>query len=444
MAKIVEKFTELQNFVLKDIWKMDLNNANKKKRTSFNALKIIIITVRGFLENGCSIRSSALTFFTLLSVVPIIALAFAIAKGFGLEEMVENLIKSTFEAQPELAEYLMSFSSSMLENTKGGVIAGIGVVMLLYSVFKLLSNIEESFNYMWNIKSSRPILRKVTDYVTIMIFTPILMIISSSATFFLSSQLHNLFSEYFSPILNLIMKIVPCFLMTIVFTILYLIMPNTKVDIKAAAISGLLTGIIFQVWQWIFVTFQMGAAEYGAVYGSFAALPLFLVWLQTSWIVVLLGCQLTYSIQNVGNYATEYYAGNISMGLQKKIAVLIMSKIIENFQKQGKPKNALEWSEEMKISNKMFLYISGRLQETGLLAEIRDDSNPHPTYIPAIDINDISISTIYERFENLGQDKDFPVKISSDFNKIDELCKQQEKDFSKILEKFPLAKKIEK
>ena len=277
MVSIKDKISEIQKFINRDIWKAESEGLSKTRRRSYGILKILIISVKGFIEDGCSVRASALTFFTLLSVVPIIALAFAIAKGFGLEELVERVIKDTFQAQPDLAGYLISFSSSMLENTKGGLIAGIGVVMLLYSVFKLLSNIEEAFNFMWNIRVGRPLLRKVTDYVTIMIFTPILLIISSSATFFLTSQLDNMFSSLFSPFLNVIIKILPWVLMSVVFTILYLIMPNTRVEIMPSLISGVVTGCIFQIWQWIFVTFQMGAAEYGAIYGSFAALPLFLV-----------------------------------------------------------------------------------------------------------------------------------------------------------------------
>jgi membrane protein len=223
MANIGDKLTKWQKFLLKDIWKMETNDFSKSKRHTYSILKIIIIAVKGFIENGCSVRASALTYFSLLSVVPILALAFAIAKGFGLEQLVERFIMNTFATSPDTANYLISFSSSMLEDTKGGVIAGVGIVMLMYSVFKLLSSIEEAFNYMWNIKKNRPLLRKVTDYITIMIFAPIMLIVASSATFFLRSQLHDTFSGYLSPVSEIIMKLLPWILMTIVFTLIYLI-----------------------------------------------------------------------------------------------------------------------------------------------------------------------------------------------------------------------------
>ena len=198
MAKLIDKYNAAKDFVVKDIWRADMDNMSTRKRSAFNILKILIIAVRGFIENGCAVRASALTYFTLLSSVPVVALAFALAKGFGLEDFVVNVIKDSFAANPETADYLISFSSSMLENAKGGLIAGIGVIMLLYSVFELLSHVEEAFNFMWNIKKNRPILRKVTDYMTIMVFSPILIITASSATFFIRAKLGDYFADYLS------------------------------------------------------------------------------------------------------------------------------------------------------------------------------------------------------------------------------------------------------
>lgn len=426
MAKIGEKISELQAFVTKDIWSVDTDSMSKRKRNSYGILKIIIISVKGFIDDKCSVRASALTYFTLLSVVPIIALAFAIAKGFGLEQMVEDLTKQTFEGNSELADYFISFSSSMLENTKGGLIAGIGVVMLMYSVFKLLDNVEAAFNHLWQIKNSRTMLRKVTDYITIMIFAPILMIIASSTTIFIQTQVSESISETLSPLSSALLKIIPWLLMAIVFSLIYLIMPNTKVSIKAAVVSGSVTGIIFQIWQWIFVTFQVGASGYGAIYGSFAALPLFLMWVQTSWIIVLIGCKITYSVQNVSHYATENTAGKLSPRQQKRVALYIMTKIIDNFVRQQKPKDSAEWSEELNMSQKMFLYIGQKLHDVGLLAEIKDDKNGNPTYIPSVDINTITVATIYEKLDSLGEDSNFPLNIGDKYNQLSQLATKLE------------------
>ena len=435
MAKLIDKYNAAKNFVVKDIWRADMDNMSNRKRSAFHILKILIIAVRGFIENGCAVRASALTYFTLLSSVPVVALAFALAKGFGLENIVTDLIRDSFAANPETANYLIQFSSTMLEETKGGLIAGIGVIMLLYSVFELLSHIEEAFNFMWNIKKNRPILRKVTDYMTIMVFSPILIITASSATFFVRAKLGDYFTDYLSPLLTLIIKVLPYILMVIVFTLVYLIMPNTKVNFKSAISAGVMTGIVFQVWQWAYVAFQVGVSEYGAVYGSFAALPLFLVWLQVSWIIVLLGCEVAYSVQNVNNYSTELSAGNISPRLMKRVSMLLMTKIIKNFADSNPPKDALTWSEELKISQKLFLHVAQRLQDVGLLAELRNDGGGSPIYIPAMDISKISVDTICSRIEAYGEDDNFPLQMIGDMKRIDKLAVEKEEKMREEMRK---------
>ncbi|MBQ1698650.1 MAG: YihY/virulence factor BrkB family protein [Bacteroidales bacterium] len=435
MAKLIDKYNAAKNFVVKDIWRADMDNMSNRKRSAFHILKILIIAVRGFIENGCAVRASALTYFTLLSSVPVVALAFALAKGFGLENIVTDLIRDSFAANPETANYLIQFSSTMLEETKGGLIAGIGVIMLLYSVFELLSHIEEAFNFMWNIKKNRPILRKVTDYMTIMVFSPILIITASSATFFVRAKLGDYFTDYLSPLLTVIIKVLPYILMVIVFTLVYLIMPNTKVNFKSAISAGVMTGIVFQVWQWAYVAFQVGVSEYGAVYGSFAALPLFLVWLQVSWIIVLLGCEVAYSVQNVNNYSTELSAGNISPRLMKRVSMLLMTKIIKNFADSNPPKDALTWSEELKISQKLFLHVAQRLQDVGLLAELRNDGGGSPIYIPAMDISKISVDTICSRIEAYGEDDNFPLQMIGDMKRIDKLAVEKEEKMREEMRK---------
>ncbi|MCQ2975564.1 MAG: YihY/virulence factor BrkB family protein [Bacteroidales bacterium] len=424
MIDFSKKYEEAKTFVTKGIWKKDTTVLGKLKHKMYEVLKIIIIATKGFSENKCSVNASALTFFTLLSIVPVVALAFAIAKGFGLENLLTRVIQNGFGANSEIGDYLIQFSTSMLDNTKGGLIAGIGVVMLLYAVFKLLSNIEEAFNYLWDIKESRSIVKKVTDYVSIMIFAPILLLTAASATIFLRTHLQEVFSGYLTPFLNIIIGFVPFILMWITFTLLYLIMPNTKVKVKSALFAGIFTGTIFQIWQWIFVTFQVGVSSYGAVYGSFAALPLFLTWLQTSWMIVLVGCEIAYSIQIVSRYSMEHAVSDVSSRLEKRIAVLIMTKIVKNFAEGKKPKDAAQWADEIKISQRFFTYIAQKLVDVNLLAEIKTERNDLRIFIPSTDINTISINTVCEKLDCLGNDDDFIVSKSPELDIIDQECQK--------------------
>lgn len=305
-------------------------------------------------------------------------------------------------------------------DTKGGLIAGIGVVMLLYAVFKLLNNIEESFNFLWDIHESRSITKKITDYVAIMIFAPILLLMGASATIFVKTQLQNMLSGYLTPLFT----IVPYVLMWITFTLLYLIMPNTKVKIKAALVAGIITGTVFQIWQWIYVTFQVGVSNYGAIYGSFAALPLFLTWLQTSWMIVLVGCEIAYSVQIVSKYSMEHGVDDVSLKLEKRIAVLIMTRIVKNFADGNPPKDAAEWADELKISQRFFTHVAQKLVDVNLLAEIKTDQHDKRIFIPAMDINTISMHTVYEKLENRGNDEDFNITKNPVLEKIDRECRR--------------------
>ena len=223
--------------------------------------------------------------------------------------------------------------------------------------------------------------------------------------------------------------------MAIVFTLVYLIMPNTKVNVKSAVSAGVITGVVFQVWQWAYVAFQVGVSEYGAVYGSFAALPLFLVWLQVSWIIVLLGCMIAYSVQNVNNYSTELSAGNISSRLLKRVSILLMTKIVKNFAESKPPKDAMTWSEELKISQKLFLHAAQRLQDVGLLAEVRNDGGGSPIYIPATDIANISVDTICSRIEAYGEDDSFPLQVTGEMQHIDRVASEGEKAMKEVMGK---------
>ena len=258
--------------------------------------------------------------------------------------------------------------------------------------------------------------------MSIMIFAPILMLTAVSATIFIKTQLEEWFSGTLSIFIEICINCIPFVLMWITFTLLYLIMPNTKVKVKAAVVAGIFTGTIFQIWQWIYVTFQVGVSKYGAIYGSFAALPLFLTWLQTSWMIVLVGCEIAYSVQIVSRYSMEHGIDDVSLRLEKRIAVLIMTNIIKNFAEGKKPKDAAEWADELKISQRFFTHVAQKLLDVNLLAEIKTDQNDKRIFIPAMDINTISMHTVYDKLENFGNDEDFNITKSPTLEKIDREC----------------------
>ena len=406
------------DFFENGLWSKDDNQLGNWSRKALRILKIVVMTIKEFVEQKATVRASALTYYTLLSLVPVLALAFAIAKGFGLESLLTSIIRNNLNST-ELADYVLSFATSALENTKGGIIAGVGVIMLLYSVFKLLNNIEAAFNVMWCVRSSRSMLRKVTDYVCIMIFTPILIITAISTNIVFRTSLKSYFNGDLSTVQDILIGFSPYLMMWVFFTLLYLVMPNAKVKIAPAIISGILTGTAFQIVQWVYITFQVGANSAGAIYGSFAFLPLLLAWLQLTWTIVLAGCKIAFSIQNVSKYSMEHGVRIVSANLRRTYSLVIMYNTVRDFEAQ-KRTTGITMANQMEISQPLFFHLVERLKEAGLLAELKTDNDKEErTFIPAMDTVQITPRLICQRLNALGDDKKMHIARTKVFQSME-------------------------
>ena len=406
------------DFFENGLWSKDDNELGNWSRKALRILKIVVMTIKEFVEQKATVRASALTYYTLLSLVPVLALAFAIAKGFGLESLLTSIIRNNLNST-ELADYVLSFATSALENTKGGIIAGVGVIMLLYSVFKLLNNIEAAFNVMWCVRSSRSMLRKVTDYVCIMIFTPILIITAISTNIVFRTSLKSYFNGDLSTVQDILIGFSPYLMMWVFFTLLYLVMPNAKVKIVPAIISGIITGTAFQIVQWVYITFQVGANSAGAIYGSFAFLPLLLAWLQLTWTIVLAGCKIAFSIQNVSKYSMEHGVRIVSANLRRTYSLVIMYNTVRDFEAQ-KRTTGITMANQMEISQPLFFHLVERLKEADLLAELKTDNDKEErTFIPAMDTVQITPRLICQRLNALGDDKKMHIARTKVFQSME-------------------------
>jgi len=279
------------NFITDEVWTIDLSKYPRILAFFIRQLRIILLAMRGFKENRIQMRASALTYYTMMSIVPVAAMIFGISKGFGFEKKLEVMIREQFTEREEMKEvinYIITFANSMLENINGGFIAGAGLVLLFWSVMKVLGNIENSFNAIWRIQRPRGFVRKFSDYLSMMLIAPVLLVLSSTVTVFLSNAVSadHTFMQFVGPVINFLAGLIPYVLIFLLFTLLYVIMPNTKVLFKNALYAGIIAGAIFQITQGAYFYFQVGVSKYGAIYTSFAALPLFLIWLQLSWLIV--------------------------------------------------------------------------------------------------------------------------------------------------------------
>jgi membrane protein len=425
------------NFVETDIWRMRLKDHSRSKSFFIRLLRIVVLAVRGFNENKCKFRASALTFYTLLSIVPVIALMFGIAKGFGLQERVAAQILEKMKGQEEVAQKVITFANSLLDKTSGGIIAGVGVVFLFWTIISLLGNIEGSFNDIWGIVKPRTFGRKFSDYLVTMLVCPILLAVAGGATIFLSSQIQTLTEKIpllknLGPAFWLLMKLLPYLTIWVSFTFIFIFMPNTKVRFMSGLIAGVVAGTLFQLVQWAYVNFQVQITTRYAIYGSFAALPLFLLWLQFSWLIILFGAEVSFAHQNVETYEFEPDCLSASRSFKTKLSLFITERTVKRFYNGEKPGDASQLSHELEIPIRLVRQMLYELSESGVLSEVRKGEEKEPAYQPAIDIDKITIKFVIDQLERRGTST-IPVTRSAELDKLSEYLRQ----FDEIIEKSP-------
>lgn len=370
--------------------------------------QVFVFALRGFRDDRCDLRASALTLFTLLSIVPVMAMAFGIAKGFGFKEMLEERVLTIFAGQEEVIQNILTFSTNLLERTKGGLMAILGVVFLFYSLLKLIGHIENAFNQIWWVKEDRSLIRKFTDYIAISITAGILVLFSSSANIFITAYLGGFLHKLNLPAsvenwISLGFNIFPFFTIWILFIFFYLFIPNKKRDFRSALAGGLIAGTIFQLTQIVYLKGQVALSHYNAIYGSFAALPLFLIWLQASWAIVLFGAEVSFSWENTEALETQdiEYA-HVSIRLRKLIILRIVHLCVIRFAKGLRPASASQIATEIKIPLKIVNVLLARLMECRILLEAGGSDGSG--FVPARDIECLTISDVLNAFEMRGED----------------------------------------
>lgn len=421
------KMSDIRQFLKADIWRLQADKLPPRRSFWLTQLRIFLLALRRFDRDQCALRASALTFYSLLSIVPVVALAFAVAKGFGFERILSEQLIAKLQGHEEVAERIIGFAQSMLENTRGGAIAGVGIAVLFWTVIKLLGNIEKSFNDIWGVKTPRAMGRKLADYLSVMMICPVLLIIASSATVLVTTQVTLMverlsFLGYLADVLLLSLKILPYAVVWIVFTFIYAFMPNTKVEMKSALWGGILAGTIYQVVQLAYVSFQIGVSNYGAIYGSFAALPLFLVWLQTSWMILLLGAEISFAHQNVATYEFEQDCLAVNHSFRRTMAVLVAARCAKNFAHAEAPLTAEDISRELDAPIRLVRSVLSELTEARLLSEVCS-ADGDIAYQPGCDIHQLTVAGVIERLDRQGIPA-LPINESADLQKLRDTIKR--------------------
>ncbi|MGZ8903952.1 MAG: YihY/virulence factor BrkB family protein, partial [Methylobacter sp.] len=281
-------------------------------------------------------------------------------------------------------------------------------VILFWTIIQVIGNIEESFNYIWKIDKARSISRKFSDYLSVMLLAPVILITSSSITVFLKTQITWLITLIQLPEVGtwLVIRalgLLPLVLMTGLFAFTFIFMPNHKINYKAGTIAGIVTGIMYQLAQWAYLSLQIGVSNYNAIYGSFAALPLFVVWLQIGWMIVLFGCEVAFFYQNYEIYRSNTRFSDLSFSLKKIIALQITHLIIKNFIELKNPLTAAEIAAKLVIPIALIQPLLSNLIASHIIVEFKNHDDDDEVYQPAVDINILTIAYVINALEQCGQ-----------------------------------------
>lgn len=433
MSKFKSQLNRIINFLNKDIWLIEAKNY-PYKGWYFNLLRVLIVAIKGYQEDNCAMRAASLTYYSLLSIVPVLGLAFGIAKGFGFETDLKQVLSDNLQileqqvlenpdapsdditaSEETFLDRLSVMADSIIENTKGGLVAGTGLLFLFYIIIQLLHNVEDALNQIWNIKKHRPLIRKLSDYITITLVGPILIFLSSSITFSIRSKIQSLaedakLSDIVDPVLSVLIQFVPYTLIWILLTLTYLILPNTKVKFKSAFIAGVLAGTLYQLTQWGYITFQVGVARYGAIYGTFAAVPLFMIWLQVSWLIFLYGAEISYAIQNTRGFKAKKEHPELDAYHKKLVCLMLTYEIVKRFENGDVPGSAEEFSAKLDIPLYYTKAMLNILLQQKIINELTEGNDIR--YQPARDINKFTVAYLIENIEQYGE-KEIPAKESS-------------------------------
>jgi len=431
---------KIRDFFQRDMWQMSVQRKSWIVRSSVFSLKILALVADGFKRNRCSLHASALTLFSMMSLVPVLVLVLALARAFGgadlareqiekrIDEMVAQLEQSAAqevdleaessekESQPpavsNIAEQLREISNKIFDQVNTidfGKLGGAGAILLLWSVIGLLDKVEASFNQLWGVDKPRPLVRKFTEYLAVIIILPFLVIAVSTVPVIqtISSVMEQTMGQRASSgiitfldsnLLRVMMSVIGG---TLTFAFLLGFMPNERVKIVPALVGGFVTLILFTIWMKLCAMLQLGIAKYSALYGGFAVLPILLLWVHTSWQIILLGAEISFAVQNRDTYVLEQIADEASMRARIMMAItLCVESVNATRNNQGGAFNAYTFAHNCGVPHRFINNILDHLVQYGFLAPVADRPGE---YLPCKADNAFKVLDIVQSMMDAGE-----------------------------------------
>jgi len=394
MAELIKK---VNDFLTKDIWHLDTGPLNRFRTWLVYLIKLIYATFKEFTDNELTLRAMSLVYTTLLSIVPLLAFSVSILKAFGvvenqLEPFLLNFLEPLGEKGSEITQQIIGF----IDNINFGVLGIVGLLMLIYTSISLIMKIEDSLNHIWKVRKGRSLVRRFSDYISILLIGPVLMFaaIGLTASFESNTIVHEILSiEPLGTLVLFIGKLIPYLFVFLVFTFVYILIPNTKVKFKSAFIGGAIAGIAWQTTGWIFALSVAKSTRYAAIYSSLAVLILFMIWLYVNWLIMLIGAQIAYCHQNLKFLDLGKTIFQLSNKVKEKLSFMIMYLIGYNFYHNKEKWTYDSLAQHLGLPQESIESTIQELEDKNLILEVGEDP---VFYLPAKDIEAITLVEIID------------------------------------------------
>ena len=388
-------------FLQAGIWQPPPPDQSRVRQIARTLLRMTLIVARDFGRNRCALQASGLTYVTLMSMVPVLALMFSMAKGFGAHDnLIEALRDRLQDLPPQTSEFIETLFP-YVDKTNFATVGAIGLLVLFWSVISMMSNIESAFNDIWRVNTPRTLIRRFQCYISILVFVPILFLAATSTTAMLSSRhLHQWLATQLGPLYALVqtgLQFTGLLSFAVAFGLLYLFMPNTRVRVGSALAGGVVAGIAWYTWQIVCVWIQVGASQQNAVYGTFAAVPLFLAWMYASWMIVLVGAEVSFAFQQRHSLDRAFDAIPLSCHERILLGLLIVHDVCAAACRGHGPWTARGFTRRHRLSDELVLEIAKALVRNGLLVEVAGQAD---SFVPAKDMRLLSPADVEQVFRH--------------------------------------------
>ena len=402
------KISDIVKFISYDMWRRTTAEYDSFfQRLGYGIIRTIVLVVRGFGSKNLNDKAKALTYSIVFALVPILAMIMAVAKGFGVVDVIQKQLESSFIGETGLVPTIMEMVERYLETTQGGLFIGIGILILLWAVYSFFQSVESAFNDIWNVQKSRSILRQVTTYIAIVVLIPVLIVCSAGINLYVHSALDGMITagslaEHLDSSGAKLLQFMMCW---VLFTWMYIAIPNTKVNFRSGIIPGVLMGTLFQLLQMLSVYLIAMLSRTSIVYGAFATLPILMTLLQYTSLLILIGAEMSYAIQNNSEYEYEKDLNQMSRRYKDFIMLYLLSVIVKRFENDEEPLTSYELAVRDKLPIRLVNQLLSRMVDSGILREVYVEGKEDRTFQPALDIHKISVGMVMSRVEAQGTEQ---------------------------------------